>query len=228
MEKPLIWNSLDVAVTWLSQATGKTWSVGMVLDPEIQRMKSTANNDFHLRSTIEAVMPRGTSFGLYKIEKGRHVREGDAGWSGPVPLALAHLYELLLHGATRVGLVRSPDDYEEREFIFIDPLDDEHIADIKMTGIRGDNLKSLLEFVESKKLHAVTKIETPVSTRERNTLITIIAALAKEAKIDVSKPSKAAESIADMTQRLGAPVAKRTIEEKLKLIDDALESRAKS
>ena len=70
--------------------------------------------------------------------------------------------------------------------------------------------------------------EKPLSTKERGTLLTIIAALAREAKIDISKPSKAADLIADMTQRLGAPVAKRTIEEKLKLVDDAVERRAQS
>jgi hypothetical protein len=227
MDEPLIWNSLDDAAAWLTQATGKTWSVKAVLDAEIKRVKSSTRNNEPFRTWIEVAMPRGTSFGRYKIKKGQYMREGEAIWRGPVPLTLSHLHDFLFHGTTRVGLVQSPDDDEERESIFIDSIDNEHIADIKMAGIRGDSLKSLLAFVENKNARIKPKEEKAMSTKERRTLLTIIAVLAKEAKIDISKPSKAADLIADMTQRLGSPVAKRTIEEKLKLIDDAVETRAK-
>jgi hypothetical protein len=200
-----------------------------VLDTEIKRVRSSTRNGETPRTWIKAVMPRDTSFGCYRFEKGRHIREGEAGWGGPVPLALAHLHDLLLHGETRVGLVQSPyPDDKDREYIFIDPIDEEHLVDIKMTGIRGDDLKSLLAFVEGKNKRTIPKEEKPMSTKERGTLLTIIAALAKEAKIDISKPSKAAGSIETLTDQLGAPVAKRTIEEHLKRIPDALERRAKS
>jgi hypothetical protein len=69
--------------------------------------------------------------------------------------------------------------------------------------------------------------DRPIGTRERNTLLVIIAALAKEANIDLTKPSKAGELIANMTQKLGAPVDHATIEQKIKLIENALESRSK-
>lgn len=228
MDEPLIWNSLDDAASWLTQATDKAWSVRAVLDAEIKRVKSSTRNNEPFGTWIGVVMPLGTSFGRYRFEKGQLIRESEDGWRGPVPLALVHLHDLLLHGATRVGLVQAPDDDEEREYIFIDSIDDEHIADIKMAGIRGDNLKSLLAFVENKNARIKPEEEKAMSTKERSTLLTIIAALAKEAKVDISRPSKAADYIADMTQRLGSPVSKRTIEEKLKLIDDAVESRAKS
>jgi hypothetical protein len=68
--------------------------------------------------------------------------------------------------------------------------------------------------------------EKPLATKERATLLTIIAALAEEAKIDISKPSKAARLIENLTERTGARVAARTIEEHLKKIPDALENRA--
>jgi hypothetical protein len=69
--------------------------------------------------------------------------------------------------------------------------------------------------------------DKPLSTRERNTLLVIIAALAKEAKIEISKPSKAAIQIEELTEKMGVRVDHTTIESKIKLIDDALESRAK-
>ena len=69
--------------------------------------------------------------------------------------------------------------------------------------------------------------ERPLGTRERATLLTIIAALAEMVNIDLSKPTKAAEIIEDMTARKGARVAARTIEEHLKRIPDALERRSK-
>ena len=67
----------------------------------------------------------------------------------------------------------------------------------------------------------------PLINRERETLLIIIAALAQEAKIDISKTSKIGDLIADLTQKMGCPVGATTIEEKLKLIPDALESRIK-
>lgn len=70
-------------------------------------------------------------------------------------------------------------------------------------------------------------LDKPITTRERNSLLIIIAALAKEAKIDLSKPSKAGVIIEDMTARLGSRVDHETISQKIKMIADALESRAK-
>jgi hypothetical protein len=68
----------------------------------------------------------------------------------------------------------------------------------------------------------------PLGERERTTLLTIIAALAKEARIDVSKPSKAGGMMESLTEQMGARVSARTIEEHLKKIPGALESRASS
>ena len=68
----------------------------------------------------------------------------------------------------------------------------------------------------------------PLDDRERTTLLVIIAALAKEARVPISQPSKAADLIAKITQEMGASVSKRAIEEKLKLIDGALQSRTRS
>ena len=69
--------------------------------------------------------------------------------------------------------------------------------------------------------------DKPLGTHERNTLLTIIAALAKSAKIDTKQHGKAAQYIAGLTDELGASVSKRAIEEHLKKIPDALETRLK-
>jgi len=93
-------------------------------------------------------------------------------------------------------------------------------------------LTSAYQFVPVSNLISNAKIEKqtlekPLNTRERETLLTIIAALCKEYKIEISKPSKAADLIQSMTDSLGAHVAKRTIEEHLKKIPDALVTRMK-
>ncbi|OIQ66121.1 hypothetical protein GALL_523120 [mine drainage metagenome] len=67
--------------------------------------------------------------------------------------------------------------------------------------------------------------EKPLEQRERTTLLVIIAALAKLAKIDVTKPSSAAAAVATQTGLMGAPVAARTVENHLNRISDALEGR---
>ena len=68
--------------------------------------------------------------------------------------------------------------------------------------------------------------DKPVATRERTTLLTIIAALAKKANLDViGEPGKSALSIESLTDALPAHVSKRAIEEHLKKIPDALDRR---
>ena len=69
--------------------------------------------------------------------------------------------------------------------------------------------------------------ERPVEQRERTSLLAIIAALARLAKIDVTKPSSAAGTIENQTAHMGARVAARTIENHLKLIPEALERLSK-
>jgi hypothetical protein len=70
-------------------------------------------------------------------------------------------------------------------------------------------------------------LEKPLGERERATLLTIIAALAEPAGIDLSKPSKAGEAIEALTTAKGARVSARTVENHLKRIPDALERRGK-
>ncbi|MDD5388686.1 MAG: hypothetical protein PHD37_05045 [Gallionellaceae bacterium] len=71
----------------------------------------------------------------------------------------------------------------------------------------------------------VSVVDEPLRTRERTTLLTLIAALANEAGIDISKPSKAAGLIEGLTLRIDARIAARTIEDHLKRIPEALEKK---
>jgi hypothetical protein len=70
------------------------------------------------------------------------------------------------------------------------------------------------------------RTEKPVERRERNTLLVILAAVADMARIDVSKPSAAGAAIESKTAQMGVRVAARTIENHLKRIPEALESRS--
>lgn len=67
---------------------------------------------------------------------------------------------------------------------------------------------------------------SPLKERERTTLLTLIAALCEHGGLDITKPSKTANVIEDLTSRIDARVAARTIEEHLKRIPGALKKRA--
>lgn len=70
------------------------------------------------------------------------------------------------------------------------------------------------------------KAERPLATRERNTLLTIIAALCDYSDIK-HRERGAAVAVAKMTEELGAPVTGDTIRTVLAKIPSALESRMK-
>ena len=72
-----------------------------------------------------------------------------------------------------------------------------------------------------------TTTEKPLSTRERNTLLTIIAALCKIAGYDIAKHAKTAVLIQSTTASMGLSIGESTIEGHLKKIPNALESRMK-
>jgi hypothetical protein len=69
------------------------------------------------------------------------------------------------------------------------------------------------------------QISDDPDSRERRSLLRIIAALAKLAGIPVDQTSKAAGIIAVETKSLEAPVGEKTIETHLKRIPEALEPR---
>jgi hypothetical protein len=80
---------------------------------------------------------------------------------------------------------------------------------------------------QNKSLAAQVKEIDPLDTRERNTLLIIIAALCKEAKIDYNKPAKAAALIKSTADFMPVSIGESTIEGHLKKIPDALANRMK-
>lgn len=68
--------------------------------------------------------------------------------------------------------------------------------------------------------------EKPLTTRERDSLLTIIAALCNDAGYDYAKHSKTAGLIHGMAVSMGVSIGETTIENHLKKIPDALGTRA--
>jgi hypothetical protein len=66
-----------------------------------------------------------------------------------------------------------------------------------------------------------------LATRERDTLLIIIAALCEEAGYDYKKPAKTAGLIQSTATKMGVSIGETTIENHLKKIPDALGSRMK-
>ena len=67
--------------------------------------------------------------------------------------------------------------------------------------------------------------EKPLATTERNTLLTIIASLCKEAKLDHTKHAKTAGLIQSTAASMGLSIGETTIEGHLKRIPNALAGR---
>lgn len=84
--------------------------------------------------------------------------------------------------------------------------------------------EALREFEHS--VNVASNVDKPMTTSERNSLLTIIAALCDYSAI---KPQErgAASQIAKMTEELGAPVSDDTVRRVLAKVPDALESRMK-
>jgi hypothetical protein len=72
-----------------------------------------------------------------------------------------------------------------------------------------------------------TALDKPLATRERDTLLTIIAALCKDAGHDYTKHAKAAGLIQSTAAQMGVSIGETTIEGHLKKIPDALATRMK-
>lgn len=78
--------------------------------------------------------------------------------------------------------------------------------------------------IQSEKLALKVK---PLLTKEKQTLLVMVAASLREAKIDWLKPSSAGALISKITGEMGAYVSEGAIADKLKLIPDAIDRRSK-
>jgi hypothetical protein len=80
--------------------------------------------------------------------------------------------------------------------------------------------------LRSTKSHARTA-ERPIATKERKTLLAIIAALCKDAGYDYTKHAKTAGLIQSTADKMGISIGETTIEGHLKKIPDTLATRMK-
>jgi hypothetical protein len=86
--------------------------------------------------------------------------------------------------------------------------------------------EALTDFVQSVNAEP-TNVEKPLGPTERNTLLTIIAVLCKESKLDYTKHAKTAGLIQSTAAKMGVSIGETTIEGHLKKIPDALGTRMK-
>ncbi|MEO6146100.1 MAG: hypothetical protein ABIT70_03465 [Sulfuriferula sp.] len=156
MKEPLLWNTLDEAASWLSKATGETWTARHVLNAVLSSYEG--NRHRSPPTYLKAALPRNTLFGFYEwdADKGTpsnpFVRKHGMPWQ-TVPLYPVHAYDLLRCGETMVSIARRPDDYDgvAGQYVFIEPLDTGHIVKMEMVGVAGQPLNFLaLSYAESR------------------------------------------------------------------------------
>ena len=73
----------------------------------------------------------------------------------------------------------------------------------------------------------VSPPDKPLGTVERHVLLTIIAVLCKEAKLDYEAPAKTADLILSTAASMGIAIGKTTIKDHLKKIPEALAARTR-
>jgi hypothetical protein len=92
----------------------------------------------------------------------------------------------------------------------------------RSSDVNADRKASTEDEVRSQ----VAPVEDGLATKERTTLLCIIAALAHEARIDLVRPSKAATAVVSTATGLGLQLGQRTVEEWLKRVPEAMNRRS--
>lgn len=202
--------TLAEAIAELSKRTGSEWSSSRIFDAALRM-------DLQLR----AAPPRTTKVAIWRFRIG----EGMVKKTGNLPWALAILYpqsiaEIWQTGETEVVHAVQRMQEENEYHWFEDPV----VVQTEDVRIPADALNAMAS--EGAK-NEVRESEKPLSTKERNTLLCIIAALCKEAKLPYDKPSKAAGMIVSTAAQMGLSLGETTVEGHLKKIPDALASRMK-
>lgn len=98
----------------------------------------------------------------------------------------------------------------------------EVIAWLQQSLAENARLKGQLAEVERAQAERAVR---PLMTRERDTLLTLVAVLCGEAGIDYKRPAKAAGVIRGIAAQMGVSIGETTIENHLKKIPDALSER---
>jgi hypothetical protein len=94
-------------------------------------------------------------------------------------------------------------------------------------GVNIEVNETILEQSERASAAAKNDAEKPLETKERNVLLTIIATLCKEAKLDYTKHAKIAGLIQSTAASMGLSIGETTIGGHLKKIPNALAGRMK-
>ena len=78
-------------------------------------------------------------------------------------------------------------------------------------GVRRPALEEFIRQLVPVQAPTSDPLDKPLGQRERTTLLTIIAALAEEAHVDVSKPVKSGQIISSLIEAIGYEVAPNTV-----------------
>ena len=122
--------------------------------------------------------------------------------------------------------------YKEKRARFLEKIDDLCVLRRYMTAYRLPRDATLvvrtrvLQEFELSLSTVPVQLDNPIGTTERNTLLTIIAALCRHSGIG-HEDRGAASKIARMTDEIGAAVSDDTVRRRLKMIPAALEPRMK-
>ena len=100
------------------------------------------------------------------------------------------------------------------------------LKDVLRDGVVMADELARFEALYNKNADSV-QAERPLANRERDTLLTIIAALCKDAGYDHTKHAKTAGLIQSTAAKMGIAIGETTIEGHLKKIPDALATRMK-
>ncbi|MES2027293.1 MAG: hypothetical protein V4448_17225 [Pseudomonadota bacterium] len=115
-------------------------------------------------------------------------------------------------------------DYEMEKYF---PFHDQKFSRRSLQKwIKESNFQSAYTFA-NENFKSDKGLEKPIETRERNTLLIIIAALCKKSGYDYKDHSKTSLKIFNDCELLGCPTGLQGISNHLKKIPDALEARSK-
>jgi len=129
------------------------------------------------------------------------------------------LFEMPENESIDLGQAYKSDDRGLWEIEF-DPLVNVARSDLVMLTTEIDRIQKI-------RGTSILSIDKPMTTVERNTLLTIIGVLCKQASIPYDKPAKAAGIIQSTAATMGVSISETGIENHLKKIPYALASRMK-
>lgn len=182
---PLVWNTLDETASYLSEATGKSWTKNEVLSAAIEYPISIHRN----LTFIQVVMPRETRFGIGiydfdmpAVNPFRRIRQHE--WQ-PIRLRQFNVNGLLVHGEIQISDAGNSESVglSEGEYVFIEPLGSKHIVNLDMLRIARYDLRELAHKI---KTGARSFLDGPsretATSKESTTLQKHDASLAKNKK----------------------------------------------